>query len=113
MKRYITTCWPVLIIVLLTLAIYSMISLAEMQVPGSAPARLLVVENLGGSNLTAITTEVGRATAAEGVLEAYFSAASLTVTNTWISGPTDAVTNVQIFLDGLLSSWTTNGTPLP
>ena len=34
-------------------------------------------------------------------------------TNTWVSGPTDTVTNVQIFLNGLLTSWTTNGTQIP
>jgi len=37
----------------------------------------------------------------------------LSVTNTWISGPSDSVTNVQVFLDGQLRSWTTNGVALP
>lgn len=34
-------------------------------------------------------------------------------TNTWVSGPTDTITNVQIFVNGLLTSWTTNGVEIP
>ena len=37
----------------------------------------------------------------------------LSVTNTWISGPSDSVTNVQVYINGQLRSWTTNGVALP
>jgi hypothetical protein len=36
----------------------------------------------------------------------------LNVTNTWLSA-SNKVTNVQVFLNGLLTSWTSNGVALP
>ncbi len=35
----------------------------------------------------------------------------MSITNTWISGP-DSVTNTQVFINGLLRSWSTNNIPL-
>lgn len=46
---------------------------------------------------------------ADGALQA---AAGKSVTNTWISGPADSVTNVQVFINGQLISWSTNGIAL-
>ena len=40
------------------------------------------------------------------------ASAGMTLTNTWFSGPTDSVTNIQVFINGQLVSWSTNGTAL-
>ena len=70
------------------------------------------------TNTTALAASAVQATDAAYINTAALAAgavqasAGMTLTNTWFSGPTDSVTNIQVFINGQLVSWSTNGTAL-
>jgi len=98
------------------------------EIPADSTARIRAIEartntwNAGTIGATGATGSTGAtgATGAQGIQGVTGAtgatgpaATGLSITNTWISGLADAVTNIQVYINGALQSWSSNGVALP